>query len=72
MTFIRTVNGVLNSRYIVRAFLSREHSGYATVQYINSDWRDEHELVHILCKVEELERIGISLEDLGSRPCSEK
>ena len=72
MIFIKTANGVLNAKYIVRAWLSREHDGYASMQFLHSDGVDETYTVRALCKIEELAKIGVSASDLASRPVQQQ
>ena len=68
MTFIRTANGVLNSRFIVRIWRDRNYAGYARVQFMHSDYEDGSEPSRALVRIEDLEAIGITPEDLEVRP----
>ena len=68
MTFIRTANGVLNSRFIVRIWRDRNYVGYARVQFMHSDYEDGSEPSRALVRIEDLEAIGITPEDLEGIP----
>jgi len=68
MIFVRTVNGIVNAHYIVRAYMHRSYEGYAQIEYLDSDMTDASNNPRALCKVEELAVIGISADDLAYRP----